>query len=379
MKIIHICPFSSGGCGVWARAKQEALEFIKKGHKVFVFSSNLDKGTNEIVPSEENLNGIQIYRFPAKKLGGESFMYWLSKNAENKILKIKPDIIIAHNYRHLHTTKALKIKKQLKKQGKECKIFLLTHAPFPEGDITRSFLQKLIVNFYDKFIGPKTLNKFDKILAISHWEVPFLIKAGAKKENIVYSPNGIPSEFFKLKKQSKKEHKIIFLGRISPKKKIETILHSIPYIKDKKLKLEIIGPIEKEYLTSLKQIIKNLKIDTRVRFTKPIYNLKEKIKKLDSGKIYILASRVEGMPQGLIEAMSRGNIVIGSNSLAIRDLIKDRKNGYLFEFNNPKDLAKKIDLALEKNKKNKEIGKNAQKFVEQFNWENIIKKVERLF
>ena len=40
----------------------------------------------------------------------------------------------------------------------------------------------------------------DKIIAITRWEIPILIKLGVKKEKIAYIPNGIPDEFFKQKK-----------------------------------------------------------------------------------------------------------------------------------------------------------------------------------
>jgi len=375
MKILELCSFSAGGCGVWARARQESELLAKNGHEILVMSSNLEKGSNKIVCSAENIKKVKILRYPAKKLGGESFMSWFGKKAIQKAIEFQPDIIMAHNYRHLHTTKALKIKKLLERQGKKCKVFLVTHAPFVEGNITRTKLQTLIVNFYDAFIGRANLNKFDKILAISNWEIPYLIKAGARKENIVYIPNGIPEEFFKLKKQAKEENKILFLGRIAPKKKIETIIESIPYIKDKNLIVEIVGPEETEYFNSLKRLIEKLNVKGRIIFSSAIYDLKKKIAKIDSCKSYVLASRVEGMPQGLIEAMSRSKIVIGSNSVAIRDIIQDNENGYLFEFNNPKSLADKINLA----PKNKKIGKQARKSVEKFDWRIIIKHIESLF
>ena len=371
-KILEICPYSAGGCGVWARAKQESIELVKKGYDVRVFSTNFEKGTHKIVPSEENLGKIKIQRFSAKKLGGEGFLYW---DFEKEALRYSPDIMIVHTYRHNHTIKALKIAKNLRRQGKKCKVFLVTHAPFVEGNITRTRLQTLIVKLYDAVIGRVTINKFDKILVISRWEIPYLINIGAKKEKITYIPNGIPEEFFTLKKQTKEENKLIFLGRIAPKKKVETIINTIPYLTDKNLMVEIIGPDEKEYLNSLKELIKKLRVENRIEFSSAIYNIKKKIAKIDSCKIYVLASRVEGMPQGLIEAMSRGKIVIGSDSVAIRDIIQDKKNGYLFEFDNPKSLAEKINLAI----KNKKIGDEAKKSVEKFNWKIIIKQLEQLF
>ena len=370
MKILEVCPYSAGICGVWTRVLEESKRLNKLGFEVKIFSSNFEKGTNKIVPLEDKIENVEIQRFPAIKLGGESFMSW---DFEKEALEYSPDIIIVHNYRHLHTTKCLKIARKLKEKGKKCKVFLVTHAPFPEGNVTRSALAKLVVKFYDKFIGPRTLNKFDKILAISHWEIPFLLKAGAKKNKIDYIPNGIPEDFFTQKKTEKTENKILYLGRVSPKKKLETLIKAISYLKDKKIKVEIVGPREKDYYEYLLKIIKTENVQDRIKFLESIYDIKNKIKQLDSAKIYILPSRVEGMPQSLIEAMAREKIVIGSNSLAIRELIKNKENGFLFEFNNPRDLAKKIDEALQQ--KNSKIKKQARKSVENFSWNKIIKKI----
>lgn len=370
MKILEVCPYSAGICGVWARVREEAIGLKDKGHEVVVFSSNSVKGNNEIASREDEFKGIRIKRFNFKKLGGESFMQW---KFEKEDLDYSPDIIIAHNYRHLHTTKALRVAEKLRSEGKKCKVFLVTHAPFVEGNITRSFFAKLIVNSYDLFIGKSVLNRFDKILAISKWEIPIMEKMGVDKNKIVYIPNGIPEEFFSQKSQ-KEENKILFLGRIAPKKKLETLISAIKYIKDKKVKIEIVGPPEEPYFSFIKETIKKENVGDRVIISDPIYKTEDKIKKLDSCKIYVLPSRVEGMPQSLIEAMARGKIVIGSDSIAIRDLIKNKKNGYLFEFDNPKDLAEKINIALEKN--NKKIKDNAVKSVKDFNWKVVINKIE---
>jgi len=376
LKILELCHFSAGGCGVWQRVKQESIELAKRGYEVQVFSSNFEKGTDKIMPSEEEFCGVNIRRFPAKRLGGESFMHW---KFEKEAMEYSPDVIFAHNYRQLPTTTALRIAAKLRKGGKKCKVFLVTHAPFVEGDITRSSIAKVFVKLYDYLIGPITLNKFDKILTISKWEIPYLLEAGAKKENIIYIPNGIPEEFFKMKNAAKEENKILFLGRIAPKKKIETLIEAIPYLDDKKLKIEIVGPYEEEYFAFLKDIIKKIGVEDRISFPGPIYDLREKIKKMDSARIFVLPSRVEGMPQAFVEAMARAKLVIGSDSIAIRDLIEDNRNGYLFEFDNPKNLGEKINLALRKTKDNQRIEKAAKKFAEQFSWKIIIQKIESLF
>lgn len=380
MKILELTNFSEGACGVWARAREEATRLSTKGHEIRIFSSNLVKGTDEKNKRRDKISNMPVLRFPAlvpgkKPLnfmpGGESFMFW---NFFNEAIDFSPDVIISHNYRQFNTTLALMVARKLKKQGKKVKVFLITHAPFPEGDITRTFWGHSAAWFYDSFVGPWTINKFDKILTISHWEVPYLKKIGARDDKIVYIPNGIPEEFFKQKKV-KEEHKILFFARISMKKKLETLIEALPLIKDKKIILEVVGPKEQGYAEKIIDLVKKHNLGNRVKFIEPIYGLKEKIKKIDSAKLFILPSRVEGMPQSLIEGMSREKIVIGSDSLAIRDLIKDKVNGYLFEFDNPKDLAKKIDLALSEN--SSKIKKAAGKSVEKFNWKKVIDKLEK--
>lgn len=380
MKILEICEFSEGICGVWQRVKQEASELVKRGHEVYVFSSNITKGTNEEAKSYDEIEGIKIYRFPIKFRVGENALFW---NFEKKALALQPDIIIAHVYRHPHTNIALKIAKKLKKQGKKCKVFLVTHAPFVESKL-RNFKLRIAVKLYDFFYS-KNLNRFDKVIAITKWEIPFLLKLGCKKEKIVYIPNFIPEEFFKVKPKKFEGKKIIFLGRVSPIKNLETLLKALKIVSEKrKILLEIVGPVEGQYGAFLIKLIKQLDLNEGkklVRFTPPIYDLKKKIEKLNEADIFVLPSKREAMPQSLIEAMSLEKIVISSRTLGSKEIIQDGKNGFLFEIENEKELAEKILFCL--NKKNKEeiekIRKKARKKAEEFSMSKIIKKLENLF
>ena len=379
MRILELTNFSAGACGVWQRAFQESLELKKKGHNVLVLSSNSVKGSNEIAKEHEIIQGLEIKRFPFKKIGGESFMRWLSKEAEKIIIGFKPEIIIAHAYRHLHTTRALKIAKKLKTSGTgaNCKIFLVTHAPFERE---RGLLQETVVLLYDNIIGRFSLKKFDKIIAITEWEIPYLKNLGLREENIIYIPNGIPNNFF-IQKSAKEENKILYLGRISPIKNLQVLIKAMPLINNKEIKVEIVGPSEEEYKKKLDFLIKELDLDNRAIFYPPIYNLNEKIKKLDSCNIFILPSFSEGMPQSLVEAMTRRKIAIASNNKGNSDIIEDKVNGFLFEIRNEKQLAEIINYCLDnKNQKFLEnIRKNAESSVLKFKWNKLINELESLF
>src|SRR3989344_4381536 len=109
MKILELCNFSAGICGVWTRVYNESIRLADKGYEVMIFSSNFVKGSRDIAQPEEVKGKIKIKRFPAMRLGGESFMHWFNKLAQKEALEYSPKVIIVHNYRQLHTTKALKI------------------------------------------------------------------------------------------------------------------------------------------------------------------------------------------------------------------------------------------------------------------------------
>ncbi|PIN90879.1 hypothetical protein COU60_00865 [Candidatus Pacearchaeota archaeon CG10_big_fil_rev_8_21_14_0_10_34_76] len=369
LKILELTNFTAGGCGVGKRVLRESEILSKRGHNVQVFSSNFIKGKNETCPLEDKISGVKIKRFPAKNLGGESFMSW---QFEKEAIKFSPDVIIAHAYRHLHTTRALKIAKRL-----NAKCFLVTHAPFDRAS-SRNVGENFIVKIYDRLIGKPSLKKFDKVIIISNWEMPYLKKLGVDKENIFYIPNGIEDSFFS--KQSKKfNNHIIYTGRVSPIKNLEIALRSLSEL-DTPFKFTIFGPADSLYLAKLKKIIELSGIANNVILKNRTYSHSEQIKELDNSTFFILPSLSEGMPQSLIEAMARGKIVIASNNKGNSDIISDGKNGFLFKNRDKEDLIIKLTniISLPKSKLQK-IQKEAIKTAEKYKWGELIDKLESLF
>lgn len=367
MKILEITNYTSGGCGVGNRVISESKILASKGHKVTIFSTNIVKGTNKLCPSYEKLDGVEIKRFHANKLGGESYMLW---NFEKEAIKLKPDVIIVHAYRHIHTTKALKLSKSL-----NCKIFLVTHAPFDRSS-SRSILGRFAVKMYDLLVGKNTLKKFSKVITITKWERKYLENLGLSNKNLIYIPNGIDKDFFKpinLKKINKNPQ-IVYLGRISPIKQIETLILASSYLMIKSI---IIGPAEENYLKKLHDLVKSS--NSKSEIINKIYDRKEQIKILDFSDIFVLPSKSEGLPQTLLEAMARGKIVVASDSLATRDVIRNQKNGFLYKNGDPKSLAATLKLINSlTDRQIKKIRKDARKTAEDYKWGNLLKKINSL-
>jgi len=359
-KILEICNFSSGISGVWTRVFEESKK-LAKNNDVYVFSSDLEN--EKINPKkEEIISGIKIKRFPVKNRMGFALFFDFEKEA----LKLKPDIIICHGYRKPYLNKAIRIARKI-----NAKIYLVTHAPFVERGLRNKFLE-FIVSIYDKIYARRILNSFDKIIAITQWEIPYLINLGAKKEKIFLIPNGIPELFFSAKKGKEQKNKILFFGRINHIKSLETLILALSKI-NKKCELDLTGPGNKDYINKLKNLAKMHSVKLTVNPV--IYDIREKIRKIDSCHIFVLPSKREGMPISLIEAMSRGKIVISSDTDGGKEIITDGQNGFLFKRGDTNQLANKIEHTLPHNLP--KIANQAKKSVKIYSWDKLIKLIEK--
>jgi len=376
MKILYTCTYSAGISGVWNRVYNLALEMVKKGHEVYVFSSNLEAGTLKKVKDYENVDGINIFRFNVKQIGSKNaFDFSISAEKMRERLKeIMPDVVDCQTYRH---SEGNIISKECGKLGIPC--FLTTHAPFVDF-FFRGFLLGSFAFFYDVFVGRKILKRFKKIIAITKWEYPYLSRLGVSKEKIVYSPNGIPSEFFSIKRRDGRKNEVLFFGRVSAVKNIETLVKAAKILNEKGIKLElrIVGPVDSDYGKEIKKRVEKDRIKN-IKFHPAVYNLKEKIKVYDNCKIFVLPSKREGMPQALIEAMSRGKVVVASDIPACKELVSNCKNGFTFPLGNASALALKIESCLKAYDKLGNVRKSAVKFASGFKWRDIVDELERVY
>lgn len=363
MRILQICNFSSGISGVWTRVLEDGREFIKKGHEVHVYSSDVDE-TGVKVNAEDEVEGIKIKRFPVKRKIG--YAVWF--DFEDEVLKFVPDILICHGLRKPYLGPAVKVSKMVK-----AKCFLITHAPFIDKEL-RSTKLNFMIKFYDKFYGKKIMNSFDKVIAICKWEKEDLLKLGCDEERIVYIPNSLSEDFF-LERNAIKEKKILFMGRMHPVKRIENLIEAFKESELKEYVLEIVSSNEGEYYESL------LKLKSgSILFTKPIYDIKKKIKKIDSSEIFALVSKKESLPFGIIEAMSRGRTVVATKTLGGIEIIDDGKNGFLVEIDDVIGLKDTLNKIIKMSEEEKEkIAIAAKQKAEEFRISNVMKKWEGLF
>jgi glycosyltransferase involved in cell wall biosynthesis len=91
--------------------------------------------------------------------------------------------------------------------------------------------------------------------------------------------------------------------------------------------------------------------------------------------IYVIPSLAEGAPLSLMEAMSNGLPVIGSDIGSIRQFIREGENGLLFRVGNPLALREKLAVLLADHELRKRLSDAARKSAEEgLRFEDVVKR-----
>ena len=156
---------------------------------------------------------------------------------------------------------------------------------------------------------------------------------------------------------------ILSLGSIKKIKGSDTLLHAFlelgkMYIQKNGLKLLYAG--EGPMKPVLAEKVKERGFGEYVKFlgTIPHEEVSHIYKLAD---IYVMPSLFEGASLALLEAMSNGLPIIGTDVNGINNLIRHGKNGLLFEKENIKDLAEKIKELVENKDFSNKLGNAAKK------------------
>ena len=139
-------------------------------------------------------------------------------------------------------------------------------------------------------------------------------------------------------------NRIVFFGRFNPAKGLDTLLAAMPEIVARfpQIKLTLYGaPTDGNAAEKYRQIARKLHVSDSVEMGGNLAP-KDVVKALLSANCCIVPSFLEAFGFVVIESFSVGTPVAGSNSSGIAEIIRDGRDGLLFETGNPVDLAKKV-------------------------------------
>ncbi|MDA7818345.1 glycosyltransferase family 4 protein [Sulfurimonas sp.] len=131
------------------------------------------------------------------------------------------------------------------------------------------------------------------------------------------------------------------VGRIESEKGQYIVIEALDKLKELNIKLIIVGhTMDENYLTELKQKIKNLDLEDKVIFTGFTREVNEHLKLLDT---MILATKKETFGLVVIESMINNTPVIATNAGGPLEIIDNMQDGLFFD-RSVEDLVSKIKL-----------------------------------
>ncbi|MDQ7042149.1 MAG: glycosyltransferase family 4 protein [Sulfurimonas sp.] len=148
------------------------------------------------------------------------------------------------------------------------------------------------------------------------------------------------------------------VGRINEAKGQHLLIKALNEIKNINVHIYFVGhEMTKGYVEKLKTLSKELGVQTRVQFLGFLENPQHFYQLCDA---IVLASKRETFGLVLVEAMSAGTAVVGSNSGGVLEIIDDEETGLLFEAQNFKSLARSIEKLINDKNLLVKIAQNGQ-------------------
>ena len=373
--------------GVTATSYAIAKKLAERGNKVTVFTT--DVGNNQYsrlnVPRVGYLNGINVHYF--KNLNNMlAFKHRVLTPVEMPIALIRQvrevDVIHLNGFRNFHDAAV----------GYFAKKFDVPYLQQSHGDLPRIMTKRRLKQLSEELYGYRILQNASRVIALNQLEAERYMMLGIPKEKVAIIPNGIDlSEYSRLPLKGLFKHKygipenkkvILYLSRIDKIKGVDFLVQAYAHLMKTMLYtdaiLVIAGPDE-GFLSEVNLLAKSLGVSKSILFTGAIYG-EEKLQAYVDSDVYVLPSRYETFPMGLLEAYACCKPVITSNVGGLKDLVIDGNTGFLINEGEIKLFAEKLHFLLNNNDDAKAMGLHGNDFVcKNYSIDRIVSKLEHVY
>ncbi len=246
---------------------------------------------------------------------------------------------------------------------------------------------RVLADFYGHFV--LGISKFDYLICVSENTGKLALERDVPKNKIIILQNGVDTNFFAPRDDKAKikddldfqenEKIILTVSGIIPHKGLDYLVKSIPKVLEKHpdTLFLVIGPVRsRNFFLRLKTLIDDLKIVDTIKIVEGV-DFDDINKYYAISDVYILPSLEEGRNISVLEAMSSGLPVVGTEtSLRFKDEIPCLK----IEERNPDQIAHAIIKLLDNPKYAGELGKNARGYIQKnLSWNKIAEETLDLY
>lgn len=156
----------------------------------------------------------------------------------------------------------------------------------------------------------------------------------------------------------------------------EMIFKAIKLLEQKIPTIKLLLPGQPKKLDEYKQMVRDMNIEDRVQFMGYRRDIPKLVSLCD---VSVSASKREGLPVNLIEALAIGKPIVATNVRGNADIVEDGVNGYLVEQNNYEQMADRIFKIYSDNKLAASMSKNAIKMAEKYSIDSVNKSLANVY
>jgi alpha-1,3-mannosyltransferase len=352
--IVHLTPAyppMAGGIGAFVQNLARATSRNTGAH-VTVVCTDIDLSGRDAKHSRQG--EIDIFFIRARKIGFVIVPIGLSS------LLSRADIIHSHDpFFSLLTVAALLFAKP------DAKLVMSTH-----GGFFHTKRWATLKNLYFMSICRLLARRFSTIVACSKQD---FARFSAISDRVLLIENGVDVEKFYGDGFSRKENSFLFVGRFSPNKNIEALVDlQIELHKERPgLTLDLVGddPYNLWGGTIAPKLAKAAGVNVNYR---GMLDDDAVVDAMQRARFYLLASSYEGFGLAVVEAMAAGCIPIVNNIQPMRDLISDGENGFIIDFSDIENAARKVSSILDyPSARLDQIAAAARETSRKFSWERV--------
>ncbi len=365
--------------GSFISAKRFAEKLKNKGHNIIFITSEHPSNKERAFPDIKEYKSFSIL---LPKSEGQLYLSFPRVSNLKKIFQEeKIDIVhimipVPSAFQAVKAAKKLNIKVISHSHTQPENLFL--HAPkfFPIKFLNYIFY-KYMLALYKKTELTICPSKFSERA----------LKAHNKKLKTTVMSNGANFEKFKkinydkfLNKfnLSKDKKHILFVGRLHPEKKVDTLIGAMSLILKKypKAHLLIIGFGHMQ--EGLEKFSKNIGLEKNITFCGRVSD-EELVMAYSFSDIFVLPSLAELEGMAVLESMACENAIVVANSKESASVDFVNGNGFLFKSLDKKDLATKVLILLEDEKLRKKMALRSLEESKKYDIDTSIDKLERIY
>lgn len=333
------------------------IPYLMKNHHITILTNkcDVDIDYNDLVQLKTSKIFPQyFYMSNLKKLFNEEFF--------NNF-----DVIHAFEY-PLHATDFLTMKKNHIKPP----LIISPHGSLTEfNSFPLNYLKKIHNGFMLRY-----KNNVSKFVACSFAEKNRLIEHGINKNHIEVVILGVNSMKLDFSKRIGKN--ITYIGRLTKTKHVDLLIKAFAKLRNDDAKLTIAGS-DYGTLSSLKDLVKKLKIENRVTFTGWISE-EEKKEILSRTSIFVHPSLEDIFSLSLAEASASGVPIVAFDIEENSEIISDMITGKLVKEKNYESLKDTLDFILDDTKLIEQFSENGLKLTtKKFDWKQTALKLEKIY